>query len=205
MGKCSLSDVTAGTVERGLFEQLYLDGRALIKSWVMRGLEEDSAFPGFIYLWLAVNGWGACVADSDRDADWVNAVAADDELGHRFAEATSGDGELSERAGAFASLWPVFESRELRRLGVWLGPSVDRASRITAYREAGASRCEPACWEQHVGLVPVDWWHTLKTLYRVRNNLFHGEKAMYLANDREIVEAAYGLLAAACTELELIV
>jgi hypothetical protein len=56
---------------------------------------------------------------------------------------------------------------------------------------------EPACWKRHMdegGSIPMDWPHTLAALYRVRCNLFHGEKAPYSEIDRTIVRAALRVL-----------
>jgi hypothetical protein len=44
--------------------------------------------------------------------------------------------------------------------------------------------------------VPLDWSHTLAALYRVRCNLFHGEKARGSENDRVVVARAHETLLA---------
>jgi hypothetical protein len=43
--------------------------------------------------------------------------------------------------------------------------------------------------------MPLDWAHAMKALYRVRCNLFHGEKARTSEDDKRIVTAAYNVLA----------
>jgi hypothetical protein len=43
--------------------------------------------------------------------------------------------------------------------------------------------------------VPLDWAHTVKAIYRVRCNLFHGEKARTSEDDERIVLAARDVLA----------
>jgi hypothetical protein len=60
-----------------------------------------------------------------------------------------------------------------------------------AYLDAGARKCEPQCYLEH-DAVPLDWGHTLAALYRVRCNLFHGEKARSSENDRVVVARARG-------------
>lgn len=42
--------------------------------------------------------------------------------------------------------------------------------------------------------IPVDWAHTLDALYRVRCNLFHGQKSGGGHEDREILSAAVAVL-----------
>ena len=64
-----------------------------------------------------------------------------------------------------------------------------------AYVDAGAREFAPSCYVEHEQ-VPLDWGHTLAALYRVRCNLFHGEKARSSENDQLVVSAAYETLRA---------
>ncbi|MDO8691418.1 MAG: hypothetical protein Q7R39_15655, partial [Dehalococcoidia bacterium] len=53
--------------------------------------------------------------------------------------------------------------------------------------------CAPCCSKRHMDgneAIPLDWPHTLAALYRVRCNLFHGEKALDSENDGQVVAAA---------------
>jgi hypothetical protein len=63
----------------------------------------------------------------------------------------------------------------------------------------------PECWADHSGYhpgekvgdnsaVPLDWPHTLHTLYAVRCNLFHGAKSRYSEADSKIVHSAFLVL-----------
>lgn len=62
-----------------------------------------------------------------------------------------------------------------------------------AYLDAGARHFAPRCYLEH-DEVPLDWGHTLAALYRVRCNLFHGEKARSSENDQLVVARAYETL-----------
>ena len=73
-----------------------------------------------------------------------------------------------------------------------------------AYIEAGAHKFEPRCYLAHEEQPPLDWGHTLAALYRVRCNLFHGEKARSSENDKTVVAAAYSTLLAFAEEAELL-
>ena len=42
--------------------------------------------------------------------------------------------------------------------------------------------------------MPLDWPHTLEALYRVRCNLFHGEKGLDSEMDALIVSSAFRVL-----------
>jgi hypothetical protein len=105
--------------------------------------------------------------------------------------------KTSQYVREFAGLWPILKVSRLRELGIdlWRLRDVRRPERIDAYRRAGADKFEPQCFYDHEE-VPLDWGHTLEALYRVRCNLFHGEKARIFEDDREIVSMAYESLRA---------
>jgi hypothetical protein len=177
--------------------------------WAHRGASVPSDgnasdyFEGFIYLWFAVNGWGACVSGTDSDREWVDAVAGDHELDVRFGEVLGNDAVFNASARRFADLWPVFRSSEIRRRGILVPPDYSRRQRVQIYLD-NRIPFEPACWQEHHGQPPLDWKHVFKTLYRVRCNLFHGEKTLDSENDREIVRASYSTLLPVARLLELV-
>lgn len=57
----------------------------------------------------------------------------------------------------------------------------------------GAARA-PDCHMTHTGEIEPDWAHTLEALYRVRCNLFHGQKSGGGNEDRMILQAAVRVL-----------
>jgi hypothetical protein len=64
---------------------------------------------------------------------------------------------------------------------------------VKRYLDAGVTAYAPQCWKRHHDAkvpVPLDWPHTLAALYRVRCNLFHGEKAAHSEMDQRIVADA---------------
>jgi len=72
-----------------------------------------------------------------------------------------------------------------------------RQDTIRRYITSGVTAFEPQCWKRHSDsdeLVPLDWPHALAALFRVRNNLFHGEKSAHIENDKRIVSVSYRLL-----------
>jgi hypothetical protein len=103
-------------------------------------------------------------------------------------------------------LWPVFEVQRLRRQGVDLRyedetlTREDRREVVGSYLShpnADALRFEPQCWRRHRDAgerAPLDWPHTLAALYRVRCNLFHGEKARHSEMDQRIVASGFRVL-----------
>ncbi len=207
---CALQQRNAGPVDRSLFHMLHPEGRRLITRWAERGSGvPDSAdasdyFEGFIYLWFAVNGWGACVTGTDRDREWVDAVAGDEEIARPFADLLHADDRFDAIARRFADLWPIFKSSEIRRRAIRVPESYTRPHRVQVYLEHGIP-FEPSCWRDHRGDdPPLDWTHTFQALYRVRCNLFHGEKTLDSENDRQIVAAAYPVLMQIVQLLELV-
>ncbi len=188
-------------VRRDRFSALHRDGKRLIRNWATRGAKvtmqnrPSSDFEGFIYLWFALNGWGACVADTDTDREWVDAVAGDHELSDKFIRLLDADPDFRDAVSSFAGLWPIFRSSEIRRRQVRVPIGCGRRERVQAYLDNNLRGFQPSCWERHGGEPPDDWPHTLKTIYRVRCNLFHGEKTLDSENDRVIVQGAYDVLA----------
>ncbi len=52
----------------------------------------------------------------------------------------------------------------------------------------------PKCWiknRKDFRKIDRNWTNTIQSLYRVRCNLFHGEKSLYIRDDREIVSSAF--------------
>lgn len=193
--------------------RLHDDGRNLIREWYehadggARGEKGDS-FESFIYLWIAFNAWAACVTGEERDTAWRDALVEDRTLCTRFDELAAGDSQLAAAAGRFRALWPIFKVEELRRLEVdyWLGDDLQRSERAARFQDAGARQFEPRCWAEHHASEekPLDWAHTLAALYRVRCNLFHGDKMRNSENDRHVVDMAYATLFTFVTEGDLI-
>ncbi len=206
---CTLFNAGSTFVNRSLFDYLHPQGRELIIGWARRGASvphdghASDYFEGFIYLWFAVNGWGACVTGTDSDRQWVDELAKDHELAALFAQAIGNESDVRTSALRFAGLWPIFRSSEIRRRGIVVPPDCSRRQRVQIYLENHITH-EPTCWQEHDGKPPLDWGHTFKTLYRVRCNLFHGEKTLDSENDRDIVRAGYSVLLPMARLLELL-
>lgn len=189
------------------YADLHPDGRALISGWRERALVRggDSSFESFIYLWIAFNSWAACVTGSDADHEWQRGLVADPTLNEEFDQQMSAATETAEAARRFAELWPIFRVSKLRERGIdyWSGQYRSRDEMIHTYLDAGAREFAPECLFDHEEL-PLDWGHTLAALYRVRCNLFHGEKAGSSENDQVVVSAAYQTLRAFLDESRLL-
>jgi hypothetical protein len=207
---CYLADVAARRqpVDFARYHQLHRDGKRLIKGWLhraktRRGHQDD--FEPFIYLWIAFNGWAACVTGEDHDPTWQEALIADPHLNHEFDRLVADSTKTADAARRFAELWPIFRVSKLRESGIdhHSGDHESREAMVRAYLGAGARHFAPRCYLEHDD-VPHDWGHTLDALYRVRCNLFHGEKARASENDRLVVARAHATLLAFVEEAELL-
>jgi hypothetical protein len=200
---CRISDLAATRqpVDFDRYNRLHGDGKRLIRGWheraaTVRG-NASPDFEAFIYLWIAFNGWAACVTGKDADHAWRDALIADPDLNDRFDQLVGEPSPAAHAAQQFAELWPVFKVANLRERGIdsWGSGHASRAEMARAYLDAGATKFEPQCFLEH-DAVPLDWGHTLVALYRVRCNLFHGEKDRSSENDRVVVGRAHSALLA---------
>jgi hypothetical protein len=133
------------------------------------------------------------VTEEDLDRTIVLLLMHNSELGQKFRDFSESDEEFRRHLTSFANCWPIFEVKELRSKGIQRDYAGDRARTIRRYLNEGATKFEPQCWEEHFkkGEEPsADWPHTLAAIYRVRCNLFHGEKAVSSEMDQEVVGTA---------------
>jgi hypothetical protein len=182
---------------------LHPHGHALIYGWFRRAWERrdcqgDECFEVFNYAWFAFNGWAACVTDLDEDYKYIDALKRDPTLCRKFSDLAADPASLfGNYTAQFAELWPIFDVRSVRRLHIPSLYTKIRSSVIEHYVDAGATNFEPKCWKRHKDAgesIPVEWPHTLATLYKVRCNLFHGQKAAHSEMDQQIVSLAFQTL-----------
>jgi hypothetical protein len=188
-------------VVRQRYSELHPEGKRLIAGWFNRAnaprAGDGDLFEAFIYAWIAMNAWGACVTGEDKDRRYVVALAGDRGLGREFSELRANDPEFEQAVLLFAGFWPIFRVTDLRKhhlLHRW--PGGDRDRQVDYYLSGGATEVAPECSLRHrrAGERPDDWAHTLSAIYRVRCNLFHGEKSAHSEMDRGIVAAAFDVL-----------
>lgn len=143
------------------------------------------------------NGWAACVTDSDRDWEIIEALAADESINRKFEQAKEGNKYFAAIVADFVEMLPIFDVRTLRRRGVQQNTRKNRRDQVLIYLSQGANRFEPQCWQRHYEAgedIPLDWSHIITALYKVRCNLFHGLKAAHSEMDSKIVHSAYLVL-----------
>jgi len=124
---------------------LHPDGRRLIahwfeRAWNHRNCDPADSFEPFIFSWIALNGWAACCTELDQDRQWLDAIAANEEVCERFKLMLEHSDKIRAVGETFRSYWPVFKAQELRRRGAlayWHRP---RAETIERYLQAGATQ-----------------------------------------------------------------
>lgn len=191
----------------GRFERLHPDGQRLISDWLKRAsamldCDPDESFDPFIFTWISFNGWAYCVTDLDhRERDWIDALILNNILYKEFEKfVKSNSNGFGDIVNEFSSYWPIFEARAIRRKVVKneMHPiSGDNRSEIVDYYLQHGIPHEPSCFKSHTESgeqIPIDWPHTLVSIYRVRNNLFHGEKSSSSEMNALIVHSSFRTL-----------
>jgi hypothetical protein len=177
---------------------LHEDGRRLITTWFQRAWEqrgnEDATFEAFIFAWMSVNAWAACVTDKDLDREYMRRLKDDEGLRQLFLRVVNEHPNVRQDAEEFVSLLPIFKAQRLRRASVRGDGRMARAELVQHYYAEGITEFEPECAQWHCGRgepIPCDWPHVIAAIYRVRCNLFHGEKSAHSEMDRRIVRSAF--------------
>jgi hypothetical protein len=203
---CRLAELSASkeTADFARYAMLHRDGKRLSRGWFRRAVarrvgDAGDSFEAFIFLWIAFNGWAACVTGLDSDTEWRDALTADRRVGEDFARLESApESRLGAATATFAELWPIFRVDDLRRRQIDYREvaDADRSTQVAWLLDQGAKQYAPDCWPSHeqADEIPLDWAHTLAALYRVRCNLFHGDKGRNSENDRLVVGAAFSVL-----------
>lgn len=199
---CPYTSPSDRSLDLELFQRLHFDGRNLIHQWHRHAEAQRSGgnvFEGFIFLWIAFNGFGSCVTQEEKDWKIIKKIRNCPDLRRRFADLRATDNEFAGKLDDFSKYWPIFKVQDLRRLKLLYYDPPSREEQIARYLAADEQpEHEPSCFQWHRDRgerVPMDLPHTMATIYRVRCNLFHGEKALETEMDRRIVAGALEVLA----------
>jgi len=193
------STIQGFAVDRDLYAHPRPGAKELIRRWVKEARQSYRGrqhFEAFIYAWIGFNAWASCCCSGvERDSWMLHMLMLDEGLNANF-EHLLADGSLGDTAKHFANQWPIFKASALSdesRQAV--SDTTDRTDvvQIFAQQRPPVERA-PGCLDRHEGQVPADWPHTLAALYRVRNNLFHGQKANFRPRDAAIVKDAVAIL-----------
>ena len=183
------------------YHHLPPQNQKLIADWFELACETQDGdavdcFKAFIAAWISFNAWAACISGLDEDCKMISALKQDETLCKEFHELFTSDSRFAEHTEQFGQLWPIFKVMSARNVHSEGGD--DRKKIIKSYFDAGAQKYSPQSWKWHEDQSTfkgeIDWPSTLDALYRVRCNLFHGEKALSSENDKRIVSSALHVL-----------
>jgi hypothetical protein len=152
-------------------------------------------FEAFIFAWISFNGWATCCCNKEVDNHWLQMMMLDSRLTRKFASLMK-DSDFRDAAQTFRSLWPIFRVSQLPEGVRRDRPRHGGRKAVTDHYQDHCPEAEraPDCHLTHTSLIEPDWAHTLEALYRVRNNLFHGQKSSAGHEDHMIVKAAVGVM-----------
>lgn len=123
----------------------------------------------------------------------MNRITNDAGLREAFEQLLRDDIFFKEEVHVFVALLPIFKAQQLRRQHIHLDEPVSRGERVQHYLRAGSIEFAPDCARVHLDRgepIPCDWPHFIQAVYRVRCNLFHGEKSAHSEMDHHIVRSA---------------
>ncbi len=165
----------------------------VVQDLLVKSDEQAMDFTAFLFRWMAFNGWMSAVTLGNSDAEMVRAIIADPRLESEFDRLMLADLEFSEALKAFATLWPVLNLKDVRaKIGFDVFQRFSRDEVLAGHAGVHVKR-QPVGWV--AGNTP-SWEQTMKVIYEVRCNLFHGEKSPLNYRDAELVHHSNNVLKA---------
>lgn len=173
------------------FRVLDPDAADIARDLVSSIERRHSPFLPFMYTWMGFNGWMESVTEAGTDAAMITALAENRRMFNVYEHLMDTDQRFHRRVLSFAELWPVLNVRDVKKkLGRDAFWQFERERLIEACRQGGV-KSQPQGWND--GDSPT-WPQTLRTIYLVRCNLFHGAKSPQNGRDRQLVQRAHDVL-----------
>jgi hypothetical protein len=148
--------------------------------------QSRTEFNSFASLWMAFNGWMECITDTNSDAEMINAICDNRRITDPYERLTR-EADFRQQVERFVAMWPVINVRDAKR-------KIGREAFSRLSRREFLSRCQresvkfqPHGWNE--GDVPT-WPQIIRTIYQIRNNLFHGSKSPQNDRDHQLVSQA---------------
>lgn len=182
-------------VKFDLFSKASPQGEQLVLLWhqkaqKMSAENRHDSFEAFIHLWIGFNNWGMRVTEAERDADMIKALAESAELTKAFADLLNTSDDLKTYAAVFAGFWPIFDVKDIRKKNLrYKYQKLDRKEYTEKLLTAHVRHAPEGAVDRN----GPTWGQTVRAIYQVRCNLFHGEKGDS-SDDYRIVEGAYRTL-----------
>lgn len=141
--------------------------RKLIVNWYNRSRGrkvEFTIFDRFVSLWMAFNAWGTHESQEDSDSNMIRWVKATSIMPSIFAQLMKSDKEFAKTVTELKNECPVYDMRPSHRT------DYKTITNIHDFREI------------------------LDVIYKIRCNLFHGQKSPDEKRDVRLATFAYGIL-----------
>lgn len=169
--------------------------RDIVLGWInFANKLEDDYFKKLILLWVGFNGWATCVTEIDRDSQMIDALCRSPKLNARFGRIYSQNEIFKRNVDSLHAHFPIFDGRSFRRKldkkGKILPGNIDEHIALGLSEDMKISHA-PQGWIKDT--LP-SWQSTLRGIYKVRCNLFHGQKDLMHAGDQLVVELSFKVL-----------
>jgi hypothetical protein len=166
------------TVQFELFGKVSPQGEQLVLWWHRRAKQNptedfNGPFLRFPQLWFAFNNWAMRVTEAETDRDMIDALAKSPVLKNSFARLLAQSPMFRNAATGFAQFWPIFDVKDIRRKGLrHKFHGLDRQVYTRKMLDARIRHAPEGKFDQD----EPTWDQTIQAVYKVRCNLFHGEK-----------------------------
>lgn len=166
--------------------------RELTLEWLDASKKEGNALKSFMLLWVAFNSWTTCVTELDTDKKINMILSESGRFANNFASAFGANEHFQTSVVALSGFFPVYDGRAYRRKAASLGAPI--SADLVLFRGDGDNwgiAKSPPNWL--VGNQPT-WRDCLLGIYKIRCNLFHGQKQQTIQSDVAIVAHARDVL-----------
>lgn len=173
------------------FHRLDPSAREIALEMLNAADQRREPFFAFPYRWMAFNGWMSAITLEYNDRDMIDALVACQRLQEAHDRLVINSNSYAHNVAKFSDLWPILNVKDVRKkLGYDAFWKFDRTELIKQCDVKNVKQ-QPQNWTS--GQDPT-WEQTLRSIYQVRCNLFHGEKSPQKPRDVQLVELADNVL-----------
>ncbi len=166
--------------------------KEIVRGWFLHADNGRDEMQRFINLWMSFNGWATCVTEEETDAAMIRAVIEDARMRNAFDTLYERDGYFRPAVDAFVDWWPIYDARSFRKKArQHRVHDIYSREDVRRYAEQWSIAKSPRNWT--AGNRP-SWSETIWAIYKVRCNLFHGQKGMQNPSDVQLVRVTYDVL-----------
>jgi len=174
------------------FTLLEPDIRNIVHAWLRQADQHPSPMQRFINLWMSFNGWATCVTEKDSDKAMVQALIKEPRMRNAFDTLYQRNERFRELVDEFAEWWPIYDARAFRKKARQNAVlNIFNREDVRRYGEQWGIAKSPENWMRGNR---VSWADVLWAIYKVRCNLFHGQKGFNNQSDILLVGMCHSVL-----------